>query len=43
MVGDSKYDAKAARAAGVRFAGLGLDGDVRLASLSEALALFGPS
>jgi len=35
MVGDSKYDREAARAAGVRFAGLGLDGDVRLERLSD--------
>lgn len=35
MVGDSKYDREAAKAAGVRFAGLGIDGDVRLERLSD--------
>lgn len=35
MVGDSKYDRQAAGAAGVRFFGLDLDGDVRLARLGE--------
>jgi phosphoglycolate phosphatase/AHBA synthesis associated protein len=35
MVGDSKYDRQAAGAAGVRFFGLGLDGDVRLERLSD--------
>jgi phosphoglycolate phosphatase/AHBA synthesis associated protein len=35
MVGDSKYDRQAARAAGVHFVGLGLDGDRRIERLSE--------
>jgi len=35
MVGDSPFDRAAARAAGVRFLGLGLDGDLRLASLGD--------
>ena len=39
MVGDSAYDCQAAAAAGVRFAGLGIDGDVRLQRLSDVLAL----
>jgi HAD superfamily hydrolase (TIGR01549 family) len=39
MVGDSKYDLGAARAAGVRFVGLGLDGDARLENLGALLAL----
>ena len=41
VVGDSRYDRDAARAAGVRFAGLGLDGDVRLTRLGELLDLLG--
>ena len=39
MVGDSTYDRQAAGAAGVRFAGLGIDGDVRLGRLDEIIAL----
>jgi HAD superfamily hydrolase (TIGR01509 family) len=39
MVGDSRYDRGAAGAAGVRFVGLGLDGDARIEGLSELLAL----
>ena len=39
MVGDSTYDRQAAGAAGVRFAGLGIDGDVRLGRLDEVIAL----
>ncbi len=35
MVGDSRYDREAAAAAGVRFFGLQLEGDVRLERLSE--------
>jgi phosphoglycolate phosphatase-like HAD superfamily hydrolase len=35
MVGDSVFDRGAAQAAGVRFLGLGLDGDVRLAELKD--------
>ena len=42
MVGDSMYDRQAAAAAGVRFAGLGIDGDVRLARLDDVLALVRP-
>lgn len=38
MVGDSQYDRGAARAAGVHFVGLGLDGDARIERLS-ALAV----
>lgn len=38
MVGDSRFDREAAKAAGVRFFGLGLDGDVRLEALSEVVA-----
>ncbi len=37
VVGDSRYDLEAARAAGVRFAGYGIDGDFRLASLGDLL------
>jgi phosphoglycolate phosphatase/AHBA synthesis associated protein len=37
-VGDSRYDEGAAGAAGVRFVGLGLDGDARIEQLSELLA-----
>ena len=39
MVGDSRYDEEAARAAVIRFAGLGRDGDVRLGRLGELLDL----
>lgn len=35
MVGDSKFDRQAAQAAGVRFVGLGLDGEVRLERLGQ--------
>lgn len=35
MVGDSKYDRQAAKAAGVRFIGLGIDGDVRVEALGR--------
>ncbi|WP_224362397.1 HAD family hydrolase [Hyalangium versicolor] len=38
MVGDSRYDRGAAGAAGVRFVGLGLDGDARIERLSELMA-----
>lgn len=37
LVGDSRFDRQAAKAAGVRFFGLGLDGDVRLESLAALL------
>ncbi len=37
VVGDSRYDREAARAAGTFFAGLGIDGDVRLDRLSDVL------
>jgi HAD superfamily hydrolase (TIGR01509 family) len=37
MVGDSRYDREAARAAGARFVGLGIDGDVRIERLGELL------
>ena len=39
MVGDSSYDRDAARAAGVRFVGLGIEGDVRIETLKDLLAL----
>ncbi|HYO52289.1 HAD-IA family hydrolase [Archangium sp.] len=39
MVGDSRFDRGAAQAAGVRFVGLGLDGDVRIERLGELLRL----
>lgn len=35
LIGDSRYDRGAAEAAGVHFAGLGLDGDVRLERLAD--------
>ncbi len=41
MVGDSRYDRGAAGAAGVRFVGLGLEGDVRIERLGELLAHLG--
>lgn len=41
MVGDSRFDRGAAQAAGVRFVGLGLDGDARLERLGELGALLG--
>ena len=37
VVGDSRYDREAARAAGTPFAGLGIDGDVRLDRLVDVL------
>lgn len=39
MVGDSRFDRDAARAAGVRFAGLGIAGDLPLARLEDVPAL----
>lgn len=39
VVGDSRHDREAAHAAGSPFAGFGIDGDVRIASLGELLAL----
>ena len=39
LVGDSIYDRDAARAAGVRFVGLGIDGDERIERLRELLDL----
>jgi HAD superfamily hydrolase (TIGR01509 family) len=41
LVGDTAFDREAARAAGVRFAGLGLEGDLRLSRLGDLLALIG--
>lgn len=41
MIGDTVYDRDAARAAGVRFAGLGIAGDITLDRLDDVLALFG--
>jgi HAD superfamily hydrolase (TIGR01509 family) len=38
VVGDTAYDRDAARAAGARFAGLGLEGDLTLARLADVLA-----
>jgi phosphoglycolate phosphatase/AHBA synthesis associated protein len=38
VVGDSRYDREAAQAAGVRFAGLRIEGDVILQNLSEVLS-----
>ncbi|MDC0712819.1 HAD-IA family hydrolase [Stigmatella sp. ncwal1] len=37
MIGDSRFDRGAAEAAGVRFVGLGLDGDVRIEQLRELI------
>jgi phosphoglycolate phosphatase/AHBA synthesis associated protein len=39
MVGDSIYDKEAARAAGVFFVGIGIDGDRRLGALDELTGL----
>lgn len=39
MVGDSRYDREAARAAGVWFVGRGLEGDLRIDGLGELLVL----
>ncbi len=41
LVGDSRYDREAARAAGVTFVGLGLDGDARIEDLGELRRLTG--
>lgn len=41
MVGDSRYDREAADSAGVRFVGYGIDGDLRVDSLAELVALVG--
>jgi phosphoglycolate phosphatase/AHBA synthesis associated protein len=43
FVGDSRYDREAAQAAGVRFVGLGIDGEHRVESLPSLLPLFGVS
>lgn len=43
LVGDSRYDEAAARAAGAGFVGLGLPGDETIATLGELLALLGAS
>lgn len=43
VVGDSRFDREAAHAAGAGFAGLGLEGDVRLARLTDLVLLLGPS
>jgi phosphoglycolate phosphatase/AHBA synthesis associated protein len=37
VVGDSRYDREAAEAAGCRFAGLGIEGEIELADLSALL------
>jgi phosphoglycolate phosphatase/AHBA synthesis associated protein len=39
VVGDTAFDREAARAAGARFAGLGIPGDVTLARLADVLTL----
>jgi phosphoglycolate phosphatase/AHBA synthesis associated protein len=39
VVGDSRYDREAARAAGTLFAGLGIDGDVRIDRLVDVLRI----
>ncbi|HEY3449767.1 MAG TPA: HAD hydrolase-like protein [Myxococcales bacterium] len=39
LVGDSRYDRESARAAGVFFVGLGIDGDARIEDLSQLRAL----
>ena len=39
VVGDSRFDRAAAAAAGVRFAGLGIKGDMTLKSLSDLLGI----
>lgn len=39
MVGDSRYDRDAARQAGVRFVGLGIEGDCRIDRLGELASL----
>lgn len=39
VVGDSRYDSEAARAAGMRFVGVRMDGDPRIEQLSELLDL----
>jgi phosphoglycolate phosphatase/AHBA synthesis associated protein len=39
VVGDTAFDRDAARAAGARFAGLGIAGDVSIARLADVLAL----
>ncbi len=41
MVGDSRFDREAAGAAGVRFVGLGLDGDARVETLGALRGLLG--
>ncbi|MCA2977398.1 MAG: HAD family hydrolase [Myxococcaceae bacterium] len=41
MVGDSRFDREAAGAAGVRFIGLGLDGDVRVERLADVWTALG--
>jgi phosphoglycolate phosphatase/AHBA synthesis associated protein len=42
MVGDSRFDRSAARAAGVRFIGLGLEGDIRIERLTSLEEVLGP-
>jgi phosphoglycolate phosphatase/AHBA synthesis associated protein len=37
LIGDSRFDREAARAAGVRFIGLGIDGDARIDRLSALI------
>lgn len=41
MVGDTRFDREAAGAAGIRFAGLGTEGETVLPSLEEVLGLVG--
>jgi len=42
VVGDSSHDREAARAAGARFAGLGIEGDVSLATLGDLAGVLWP-
>ena len=41
LVGDTRFDREAAAAAGVRFVGLRLEGDVKLERLSDVRLLLG--
>jgi len=43
VVGDSRYDREAARAAGTLFAGLGIEGDVQLERLVDILRITAPA
>lgn len=39
MVGDSRFDRDAAKAAGIRFCGYGIDGELRILALRELISL----